>query len=209
MSRLKKMLIAAAALVVLAVLIMGVWCLIYFRLVKVASGSMANTLLPGDHVLCLMLVGQIDRGDLVIYAHPQEPKTQYITRVIGLPGEKIQIRGKKVYINDQELAEARTFVDLEDRSGELKEISSEGEGQYRVYCANEEWGEGLHGQKFAVAQPYLIPADHCFILGDSRDNSLDSRYLGTVPRNLIAGRALMIISSDAPGGERRAFTMLK
>src|SRR5262245_14979455 len=128
MSRRNKILIAAAALGVVVLLAAGIWTLRSFRVVKVPTAAMANTILPGDKVLCVPIVGQIVRGDIVLFRFPEDPKVQYFKRVIGLPGERVRIDGVKVYINDQELAEARTFVADGDMKGELKEVSSEGQG---------------------------------------------------------------------------------
>ncbi|MGH9855812.1 MAG: signal peptidase I, partial [Blastocatellia bacterium] len=63
--------------------------------------------------------------------------------------------------------------------------------------------------KYAVTEPFQIPPGHYFLLGDCRDNSLDSRYWGTVPRELIVGKALMIVGSSASSGQERAFKRLK
>jgi len=175
------------------------------------TGSMANTIIPGDRLLCQISNGEMRRGDIVLFKLPTDPKVQYIKRVIGLPGETIQLRGTQVLINGQELAEARTFVDPENLQGELKELSSQGTGAYRVfYIKRESRGdEEFHGAKYAIAEPFQVPPGHYFVLGDSRDNSLDSRYWGTVPHELIVGKALMIIDSKAPNGEKRAFKYLK
>src|SRR5262245_25559146 len=130
MSRTKKILIAVAALIVLALVVGGISVRFLWGMVTVPTAAMANTILPGDSVLCLLHVGQIARGDIVMFELPDDPKVRYLKRVIGLPGERIQVRGVKIYINGQELAEARTFVaDIStDRGAELKEISSEGQG---------------------------------------------------------------------------------
>ena len=211
MSRSNKFLIVAGVLIMLVVVVGGVWYFLFFGIARPMTPSMANTIIPGDQVLYSKRVGQVQRGDLVIFKYPPDPKVQYIKRVVGLPGETIQLHGTKVLINSRELPEARTFVDLTDRKGALKEISSEGEGRYHVYYEKRETPDldYFTGEKFAKATPFLIPQGQYFLLGDSRDNSLDSRYWGTVPRELITGKVLMILSSDAPGGAGRAFTLLK
>jgi signal peptidase I len=211
MSRTKKILIAVAALVVLALLATVVTALLLLREVNVPTPAMANTILLGDRVLCLMMVGEITRGDIVMFRLPEDPQVLYFKRVIGLPGERVQLRGVKVYINDQELAETRTFVAAGDLKDELKELSSEGQGNYRVCYVNlEDRDEPFTvGMKYGVNEPYLIPEGHYYLLGDNRDNSLDSRFWGTVSRDLIVGRALMITGSNTPGREQRKFISLK
>ena len=210
MSRSRKIFIAFVVLIAVAILAGGVWYFLFFRIVSVPGGSMANTIIPGDRVLCSIRATQVERGDLIIFKYPPDPRAQYIMRVVGLSGETIQLRGTRVFINSRELPEARTFVELSDVKGSLKEISSEGEGKYRVYYGKRESDDVnfFSGQKYALSEPFLIPQGQYFVLGDSRDNSFDSRYWGTVPRELITGKALMIVSSDSTNGDRRSFKRL-
>ncbi|MCI0387720.1 MAG: signal peptidase I [Acidobacteria bacterium] len=207
----KKILIAIGALVALGIVAGVTWYIIFIRIVRVPSGAMANTIIPGDRVLCNLYGGNLGRGDIVVFKLPVDPKVLYIKRIIGLPGETIQLRGEKVFINGQELTEARTYVNPENRQGALRELSSEGEGKYRVYYFKRDGpsDEDSPGVKYAVAEPFQIPEGHYFMLGDSRDNSFDSRFWGTVPRGLIMGKGLMIFDSEAPEGQKRAFTPLK
>lgn len=214
MSRSKKILIAFAAVFLVAILAMGGYILLFYRFVKVPTGSMANTIIPGDRVMCDMRVGNVGRGDIVVFKFPSDPKVQYMSRVVGLPDEKILIQGVKVYINGQELPESRTFVDLSTQPGEMREGATEGEGRYRVfYYENRDRTSGdeaeFLGMQFAVREPFQIPRGHYFVMGDSRDNSHDSRFWGTVPREMILGKAMMIFNSDAPGGEERVFKKLR
>ena len=110
-----------------------VWLVLFNRFVRVPTGSMANTILPGDSLVVDRLVGKIERGDIVIFKYPPDPSTQYCQRVIGLPGETIEIKGTRVYINYAELPEAKTFADGIDGGTPTKEISSEGDGRYRAF----------------------------------------------------------------------------
>jgi signal peptidase I len=215
MSIAKKIGLTAAA--VAATLLIAVVCfyVLYFRVVTLPTGSMANTLIPGDRVLCALRGGEVKRGDIVLFKLPSNPKVMYLKRVIGLPGERAQIRGTRVYINGQELPEARTFVNLfanaQEMEGPLAEISSEGAGPYRVYYEkNRDSDEAFSAMmKYGGAEEYQIPQGHYYVLGDCRDNSEDSRFWGTVPRELIVGTALMVVGSKNKGKEDRFFKPLK
>src|SRR5262245_20880989 len=216
MSKFKKILLIIGALILLLTLSGGVWGLLFIRIYRVPTGAMMNTIIPGDRVLAILSArGNLDRGDIVVFKLPNDQKVQYIERIVGLPGETIQLRGSKVFINGKELPEARTYINLSndvlaDPRRPFQEISREGEGNYRVYYIKHDGAvDEITGAKYAVVEPFVIPPGHYFILGDCRDNSLDSRFWGTVPRELIIGRGLMIYDSTAPGGEKRAFTKLK
>ena len=215
MSKKSKALIIVAAALFLSLAGTAIYFLIYYRVVRVPTGSMANTIIPGDGVLCRMHVGEIKRGDIVIFKLPTDPKVMYMHRVIGLPGETIQVKGHRVFVNDKELPEERALVRLTEEP-ELPVVKVEPKPQdalYRVFYDIERFSddefEVNRRAVYGIAEPYRIRPGNYFMLGDNRDNSEDSRYWGTVPLDLIVGEALMIFSSSAKGGEERSFKPLK
>jgi signal peptidase I len=207
----------------------------------VPSASMENTIYVGDHFLVNKFIfgpgptlpflpqREVRRGDIVVFKFPGESspregivqyKTLFIKRVIGLPGETIQVKGPNVYIDGRALPEFRVETRDEHRGNdkaELKKLrpTSERAGEpYTVYytpetLAKREGGDAadaFSGFKHAVSEPFKIPEGCYFMMGDNRDNSADSRVWGPVRRDLIVGRAMFVIwsfdehapHSDAP-----------
>lgn len=205
----------------------AVWLFLVNRFVRVPTGAMANTILPGESLIVDRLVTNISRGDIIIFKHPQENSVQYVSRVVGMPGETIEIRDTKVLINQKELGEIRVAVEMDMDMGPsaMREISSEGEGTYRVfYYSPREELVGVTTQPFGhqiqllgVDKPFQVPDDHYFVMGDNRDNSQDSRYLGPIARSLITGKPYFTYWSvergELGGSERirwnRVFSKLK
>ena len=161
---------------------------------KIPTGSMENNLLIGDHLLVNKLVSGPSatsfertilpmrdprRGDVVVFKYPDEPERDFIKRVIGLPGETLELRNKKVYINGQPLDEP--YVHFLEPATEGQEVTS--------FDVRERYG------------PVRIPDGQYFVMGDNRDNSQDSRYWGFLPRHYIKGKALMIYWSYDSGPE--------
>lgn len=172
---------------------------IFIRIMKAPTASMANTIIPGDRLIVTKLFGEIKRGDLIIFKYPEEPSIQYVSRVIGLPGETIEIRGQRVYINNEETPEIRVLVEEDRESFPMREISHEGDGNYRVfhYSTDDEpdfmrMEMQSHFARFGVGKPYQIPEGNYFVMGDNRDDSVDSRFWGTLPENLVTGKVLRI-----------------
>jgi signal peptidase I len=163
---------------------------------KIPTGSMENNLLIGDHLLVnkfvfgpaggvergLLPMRDIRRGDIVVFKYPDEPERDFIKRVIGLPGETVELRNKKVYINGQGLDEP--YVHFLDPAHSAQEVTS--------FDVRERYG------------PVTVPVDQYFVMGDNRDNSQDSRYWGFLPRGHIKGKALMIYWSYDGGAEAYA-----
>lgn len=140
------------------------------RTYKVASGSMMPTLLTGEHFYADMSIKNLDdikRGDIIVYTFPKNPAIDYVNRVIGLPGDSVEIRDKILYIN-----------------GKLKNERYVMHKDYRIYPADMLPRDNCG--------PLQIPKDHLFVLGDNRDASNDSRYWGFVGADKIKGRAFSI-----------------
>jgi len=159
---------------------------------KIPTGSMENNLLIGDHLLVnkfvfaptassldrtLLPVRDIRRGDIIVFKYPDQPERDFIKRVIGLPGDTIELRAKKVYINGQPLDEP--YVHFLTPAGEGGEVTA---AEMR--------------EQFA---PQTVPPDQYFMMGDNRDNSQDSRYWGFLPGSYVKGKALMIYWSYDAG----------
>ncbi|HEX9368720.1 MAG TPA: signal peptidase I [Vicinamibacterales bacterium] len=162
---------------------------------KIPTGSMENNLLIGDHLLvnkfifgptplaigrALLPVRPIRRGDIVVFKYPDEPDRDFIKRVIGLPGETIELKNKKVYVNGKPLDEPYVHF-LTPPSNDYQEITSSD--------VRERFG------------PVTVPGERYFVMGDNRDNSQDSRYWGFLPRSYVKGRALLIYWSYESGRE--------
>jgi signal peptidase I len=146
---------------------------------KIPTGSMRPTLLEGDIILVnkfiygakvpftdsrLPALTQPKRGDVIVFIYPENPKKDFIKRLVGLPGDTVEIKNGTIYINDKPLLEhvfsARYYYNRGDYAGE--------------------------GQKI------VIPKDCFFVLGDNSASSQDSRYWGFVPHKNILGRAMLI-----------------
>jgi len=159
-----------------------------FQAFKIPTGSMEDNLKVGDHIIVnkfiygplnrgplshLVPIRDVKRGDIIVFSFPMQPDTDYVKRVIGLPGDVVEIRDKKVSINGKQLNEPYTlFVD--PTTYPLKPELPE------PYRSRDQFG------------PYTVAADSYFAMGDNRDRSSDSRYWGTVPRSMIKGRAFMV-----------------
>jgi signal peptidase I len=155
---------------------------------KIPTGSMEENLLIGDHLLVnkfifgpavssvertLLPLTTVKRDDVVVFKYPEEPDRDFIKRVIGLPGETVEVREKKVYINGKPLDEPFVhFLQPTATPSELHEITS--------FDVRERYG------------PVTVPPNQYFVMGDNRDNSQDSRYWGFLPSDYIKGRALII-----------------
>lgn len=199
---LRNKIIISGALLAFVCFVGLIICRMYFiRAIRVPTDAMANTIVPGDCMYVRRLFGALKRGDIILFAYPGEPSVRYVARVVGLPGETIYMRDTSVYVNGQPIPEQRVYVKYpyDYEFGVLDEISTEGSGPYRAYYFKR--GEDVlptfnADMKFGVKAPFLIPLDEYFVMGDNRDDSLDSRSKGPVPRDLIWGKPTFIYWSS-------------
>jgi signal peptidase I len=188
--------------------------------VQVPTGSMQNNIHIGDHLFVnkfifgeptgalrwVLPAREIRRGDIIVFKFPADPKVSYVKRVIGLPGDKVWVRGTTVFVNDVELPEEKVTIRLQgsDHSShpEIRVTPSESGKSYRVYYDDRDHAAeetDLSGAPdYGVKEPVIVPPNSYFAMGDNRDNSLDSRYWGFVPRSNIIGRALYVYWSFNP-----------
>jgi signal peptidase I len=167
---------------------------------QIPTGSMEPTLLIGDFLLVNKLVytapstalertilprRDIRRQDIVVFKYPKELNKDFVKRVIALEGEKIEVKDKQVFINDQPLAES-----------------------YKVHNDTQVFTkDGYYHYDDAIRDnfgPVVVPPGHCFVMGDNRDNSMDSRYWSFLPLSYIKGKPWVIYFSYR--AERDAYT---
>ena len=149
---------------------------------KIPSGSMEPTLLVGDHILVnkfvygiklpftnktLVSISEPQRDDVIVFVYPVDKSKDFIKRVIGLPGDRIEIIGQKIYINGEH---------YDDKNG---------------FYSNRGKASGRYSGK-ANFGPVTVPEGHLFVMGDNRNHSYDSRFWGFVPTNSVKGEAFII-----------------
>lgn len=198
--------------------------------VKVPTGSMQNTIIVGDHLLVnkfifapgprfpLLPQREIRRGDIIVFKYPGNPnnpdrdrqednipyKVNYVKRVIGLPGDTVEIRNLQVLINGQPLPEHIIVARNVHEKAPLQIIEDtprNGDELYDVYYFEDTVEGARAGEKVGISpdfhfavngKPTKVPDNSYFVMGDDRDNSLDGRAWGFVPRDLIIGRAMFV-----------------
>ena len=189
--------------------------------VKVPTGSMQNTITIGDHLLVNKFIfapgkslpflpqREIKRGDIIVFKYPGNPYdpkrddrpdnrpilTNYVKRVIGIPGDRIRIRGNDVIVNGVVVQEHKIEAKDHNRKDPL-EITNDPARKpgelYNVYYKPGEPDDNPDYDAFQGKPELTVPADSYFVMGDNRNNSEDSRYWGFVPRDLVIGRAMFV-----------------
>jgi signal peptidase I len=159
---------------------------------KIPSGSMEDNLLIGDHLLvnkfiyggaptaverAVLPMRNIARGDVIVFKFPQEPDRDFIKRVIGLPGETLELRHKAVYINGKPIDESGWHLKFK------YPVPPDGAPQH---------------DKLDAFGPVTVPEGYYFAMGDNRDDSADSRFWGFLPATYVKGRAMTIYFSYDP-----------
>jgi len=247
-----------SAVVTLVMALFGMTFIV--QAVKVPTGSMKNTIWIQDHLLVNKFIfgpdswkiplfpeREIRRGDIVVFKFPKTPETNFVKRVIGLPGDTVEYdsRSNTVYINGQPLPERRVYVEPQynnDDASQLVPVRTDPDAQgaqWTVYYYENEHDSVAStfnddSTKYGTRQPFKVPmkgepvpdeirsdpqlqriydanndgrydSDQYFCMGDNRDNSLDSRFWGTVPRSSIVGHAMFVYwsidrNNDSAGG---------
>jgi signal peptidase I len=185
---------------------------------KIPSGSMMPTLLIGDFILVnkftygirlpivdwkLISVHEPQRGDVMVFRYPPDPSLDYIKRVVGLPGDRIEYRNKRLWINGREVPERQIddYLSRERMQYSERYLEDLGGVEHEILIDRD----APSMPPFARAFPYsancnynseavtcVVPPGHYFMMGDNRDNSSDSRVWGFVPEQNIVGKAFFI-----------------
>lgn len=171
---------------------------------RIPSGSMMPTLLVGDFILVnkytygirlpvlnkkIVDMGEPERGDVMVFRFPEDPRIDYIKRVVAVPGDKVAYYNKTVYVNGKEWkqTEVGKYIGVgggERMTGADHKIETMTNGDTHEILINP-FKPGPQGE-------FVVPEGHYFMMGDNRDNSYDSRFWGPVPEENIVGKAFFI-----------------
>jgi signal peptidase I len=174
---------------------------------KIPSGSMESTLLVGDLLLVnkmlygaevpftrlrLPAVRRPGIGDVVVFQWPEDPTKNFVKRLVGLPSDTIEMRRGTLFRNGEMQRESYALhhhLELDPAADDFRwqrDFVAPGVDVRRYHPSRNNWG------------PLVVPSSHYFMLGDNRDNSLDSRYWGFVPDSLVRGSPILVYYSYAP-----------
>ncbi|HJQ66197.1 MAG TPA: signal peptidase I, partial [Gemmatimonadales bacterium] len=178
----------------------------FFEAFQIASGSMTGTLLTGDFLFVNKVVygaqipgtkarlpglRQPRRGDVIVFAFPRDPRQDYVKRVIGTPGDTVQMRGGRVSVNGTRLDEP--YVQRIDPGNDV--VNAEFEWQRPYFLALSTDARRAYRPTRDSWGPLVVPASKYFVMGDNRDDSSDSRYWGFVDASAVKGRTLLVYFS--------------
>lgn len=173
---------------------------------RIPSGSMMPTLLIGDFILVnkftygvrlpvlhnkIVEFGEPKRGDIVVFRFPGNPSVDYIKRVIGLPGDRIQYVNKQIIINGKPVKQTPLMIFQgvgKGRDSTGSSLLSEDLDTVTHDILIRE-GQPMPPARYVVSEGVTVPEGHYFVMGDNRDNSNDSRFWGFVPEANLVGRA--------------------
>ncbi|GIX22049.1 MAG: signal peptidase I [Gammaproteobacteria bacterium] len=168
---------------------------------RIPSGSMLPTLEIGDFVLTskfsyglrlpvwhteILPIGEPERGDIVVFRYPENPRVNYIKRVIGVPGDRIAYRDKRLWVNGEP-------VPLEPKGWYVHPIRPVNARRYREALPGHPHDILLYPDRASIdVMEFEVPPGHYFVMGDNRDDSRDSRFWGFLPRENLVGKAIFI-----------------
>jgi signal peptidase I len=204
MSR-RNILIIGALIALLVVAGLYLWIGPYY--VGVPTAAMEPTIRRGERLFVNSIVGNVGRGELVMFRYPSDLSQNYIKRVVAVGGDLVQLRGTQVIVNGEPLREHRILVEYGADGEILREVGREGEGDYSVYYAKD--SSVLPEVEYASREPYRVPAGHLFTLGDNRDNSWDGRHWGPVPVADVIGRPQFVYARETEEGLSLTYRTLR
>jgi signal peptidase I len=194
-SRLSSWMAVGAAVAVFVVGLVGAVAqrLFLTESFKAASGSMMPTLVVGDYFF-VTKGSRAEAADVIVFKYPADPEVDYVMRVVARGGDTIETRDDVVFVNGQQLLQTRLEEPclppppalVVDSSGCVLLEERQGQRRYRI--------QHTEGARTSFG-PRTVPPGHLFLMGDNRHNSNDSRVWGTVPEDLVKGRAQFIWSS--------------
>ena len=180
---------------------------------QIPSESMENTLLIGDYLLVdklcyggggawdrLMPYRKIQHGDIIVFHYPVRPSQHFVKRVVGVPGDRVRMLNRQVWVNGVPVKESYVRY-----SSPVRDLFRDDFPRLDIPAPGLDAGWWLQMRKLVDDDALIVPEGHYFVLGDNRDESLDSRYWGFVPRENIIGRPLLIywsvrsLDSEMPG----------
>ncbi len=213
----KQKIIKETKAIALIIIVVFAFRSTFFEPFRIPSGSMIPSLMIGDFILVnkfsygfklpysdmfgdpiyLTSFNGPKRGDVVVFKYPRDTSFNYIKRIVGLPGDTIEVINKKLFINGKPLEEKeidgkKIMDDMDDKfkackfhffevkTGEHKHVIQESEGECGMPVMPSSFG------------PVIVPSDHYFAMGDDRDFSADGRAWGFVPKGHIKGKALFV-----------------
>ena len=211
------------AIIIAGVIALSVRCFAYEPF-NIPSGSMKPNLVVGDYLFVAkysygyskysfpldvikfddrIMFSEPEQGDVIVFRQPKKPEIDYIKRLIGLPGDTIQVKEGILHINGTAVKRKKVGMAEDTENGETSVYNEYIETlpngiEHRIFEVSDE-------ERFDNTEIYTVPAKHYFMMGDNRDRSLDSRatsHVGVVPQENLVGKAQILFFSKKPTGDK-------
>ena len=189
---------------------------------EVPTASMEPTIIVGDRIIANKLAyglrvpflgykllhwGNVQRGDIIVFTFPKNPKLDFVKRVVAVAGDTIQIIDDRLYLNGELIARSpplldRTILEYAEDRPAAKELFIENVKGHSFYITQTTGKNTVRNRHWPLTRrAYTVPPEAVFVMGDNRDNSTDSRHWENVPLSNIKGKAEFVFwsSSSAPG----------